>query len=318
MKIKTVSVLGTGTMGHGVALLCAQAGLDVLLYGRSDKSLNKGMKNIESSLELFKEKGKFHNKKPEEILCKIKVVKTIIEAAQSADLVIECLAENLELKQDIFKELDEICPNNIILSSCTSGLLPTDIAKNTKHPERVVVAHFWNPPQLIPLVEVVPGERTSDETMKITMEWVEFIGKKAIRMEKECQGFIGNRLQHALLREALYIVEQGWAKPEEVDKAIEYGLGRRLPITGPICTADLAGLDTVNSIASYLLKDLCNSNEPSKLLKSKVKNGELGSKSGQGFYNWAPDTLEKKQKERAELLFYFLERDKEKFMLTNK
>ncbi|QXE17674.1 3-hydroxyacyl-CoA dehydrogenase family protein [Clostridium sp. 001] len=312
MKIKTVSILGTGTMGHGVALLCAQAGLDVLLYGRSDKSLNKGMKSIESSLEFFKEKGKLHNKQPEEILCKIKFVKTIIEVAQSADLVIECLAENLELKQDIFKKLDEICPNDTILSSCTSGLLPTDIAKSTKHPERVVVAHFWNPPQLMPLVEVVPGERTSDETMKITMEWVEFIGKKAIRMEKECQGFIGNRLQHALLREALYIVEQEWAKPEEVDKAIEYGLGRRLPITGPICTADLAGLDTVNSIASYLLKDLCNSNEPSKLLKSKVKNGELGSKSGRGFYNWAPDILEKKQKERAELLFYFLERDTRK------
>jgi len=309
MNIKNISVLGTGTMGHGIALMSAKAGLNVVLYGRSDASLERGFNSIKSSLNRLRGEGKLDDSKCEEILKKIRGVKTIEEAAKDADFIIESLAENLELKQQIFKQLDELCAPEVILSTNTSGLSPTAIAKYTKYPERVVIAHFWNPPQLIPLVEVVPGEKTSQNTMEITMEWVEFIGKKAVRMEKECLGFIGNRLQGALLREALYIVEQGWAKPEEVDKAIEYGHGRRLPVTGPLCSADLGGLDVFYNIASYLNKDLCNSTEPSKLLQSKVEAGNLGSKSGEGIYNWLPENLESKQKERAELLLYFLQRD---------
>ena len=312
LNIRNVSVIGIGTMGYGIALLCAQAGLNVIIYDKSNAILNKGFKNIELSLNTLKIEGKLEDKQCEEILNRIKGVQTIEDAVKGTDLVIECIDEDIELKQAIFQQLDELCPEDVILSTCTSGLLPTVIAKNMKHPERLVVAHFWNPPQLIPLVEVVPGERTSQETINRTIEWIEFIGKKAISMKKECIGFIGNRLQHALLREALYIVEQGFAEPEEVDKAIEFGLGRRLPVTGPICTADLAGLDVVYSVSKYLFKDLCNSLEPSKLIKMKVENGELGSKSGQGFYNWEPEILKKKQKERAELLLYFLERDSEK------
>lgn len=309
MNIKNIAVLGTGTMGHGIALLSAKAGLNVVMYGRSDASLERGFNHIKDSLNLLKVEGKVSDEKCEEILSKIKGVKTIQEAAKDADFIIESLAENLELKQDIFRQLDEICSKEVVLATNTSGLSPTAIAKNTKYPERVVVAHFWNPPQLIPLVEVVPGEKTSQDTMKMAMEWVEFIGKKAVRMEKECLGFIGNRLQLALLREALYIVEQGWAKPEEVDKAMEYGHGRRLPVTGPLCSADLGGLDIFYNVAAYLFEDLCNYTKPSKLMQEKVESGRLGSKSGQGFYNWTPDFLAKKQEERTEILLKFLEMD---------
>ncbi len=311
MKIKNISVLGTGTMGHGIALLSAKAGLNVVMYGRSNESLERGFNNIKSSLNLFKSQGKLDDNSCEEILAKIKGVTTIEEAAKDADFIIESLAEDLELKQKIFTELDKLCPADTILASNTSGLSPTAMAKNTQHPERIVVAHFWNPPHLIPLVEVVPGEKTSETTMSSTIEWVEFIGKKSVRMEKECLGFIGNRLQLALLREALYIVEQGWAKPEEVDKAIEYGHGRRLPVTGPLCSADLGGLDIFNNISAYLFKDLCNSSESSKLMQRMVESGQLGSKSGKGFYNWSQSELEKKQKERADTLLYFLEKDNE-------
>lgn len=311
MNIKNISVLGTGTMGHGIALLSAKAGLNVVIYGRSDESLERGFNSIKSSLNCLKVEEKLEDRKCEEILGRIRGVKTIEEAAKDADLIIESLAEDLELKQKIFKKLDEICPQNVILASNTSGLSPTAIAKDTNYPERVVIAHFWNPPQLIPLVEVVPNENTSQKTMEITMEWVGFIGKKAVRMESECLGFIGNRLQLALLREALYIVEKGWAKPEEVDKAIEYGHGRRLPVTGPICSADLGGLDIFHNISTYLFKDLCNYTEPSKLMQKKVETGKLGSKSGQGFYNWSAKELENKQKQRADILFYFLQRDSE-------
>ncbi|HEY8890275.1 MAG TPA: 3-hydroxyacyl-CoA dehydrogenase family protein [Clostridium sp.] len=312
MNIRNVAVLGTGTMGHGIALLSAKAGLNVVMYSRSDASLDRGFNNIKNALNLLKSEGKLEDKSYEEILSKIKGVKTIEEAAKNADFIVESLAEDLDLKQKIFQRLDEICSPEVILVSNTSGLSPTDLAKNTTHKERVIVAHFWNPPQLIPLVEVVPGEKTSQDTIITTLEWVKFIGKKAVRMEKECLGFIGNRLQLALLREALYIVEKGWAKPEEVDKAMEYAHGRRLPVTGPLCSADLGGLDIFNHISSYLFKDLCNYTEPSKLLMDKVCAGDLGSKSGKGFYNWTPEFLENKQKERTEVLLYLLERDEQK------
>lgn len=312
MNIKNIAVLGTGTMGHGIALFSAKAGLNVVMYGRSDESLERGFNSIKFSLDLLKGEGKLDDSKCEEILNKIKGVKSIEKATKNADFIIESLAEDLELKQKIFKQLDELCSPNVILATNTSGLSPTDIAKYAKHPERVAVAHFWNPPQLIPLVEVVPGEKTSEETIVKIMEWVDFIGKKSVRMEKECLGFIGNRLQLALLREALYIVEKGWAKPEEVDKAIEYGHGRRLPVTGPLCSADLGGLDVFNNISSYLFKDLCNYVEPSKLLQSKVEAGKMGRKSKRGFYEWSQEFSERKEKERTEVLLYFLERDAKK------
>ncbi len=309
MNIKNIAVLGTGTMGHGIALLSAKAGLNVKMYGRTNESLDRGTSSIIASLSRLISEGEMTEEESQEILGRIKGVKTLKEAAEGTDFVIESVAENLELKEEIFRELDSLCKPNVILASNTSGLSPTDIAKATTIPERVVIAHFWNPPQLIPLVEVVPGEKTSKETVDRTVEWVDFIGKKAVKMEKECLGFIGNRLQLAILREAMYIVEKGWAKPEEVDKAMEYGHGRRLCVTGPLCSADLGGLDIFNNISSYLFEDLCNYTEPSKLLEAKVNEHKLGLKSGEGFYKWDKERTESKQKERTEVLLYFLDRD---------
>lgn len=310
MNIRNIAVLGTGTMGHGIALLSAKAGLNVKMYGRSDESLDRGMSSIISSLNRLTIQGTFSEMECQDIISRIRGVKTLEEAADGADFIIESVAENLELKQDIFRKLDFLCTPEVILASNTSGLSPSEIANVTTHPERVVIAHFWNPPQLISLVEVVPGEKTSKETVDITSEWIDFIGKKSVKMEKECLGFIGNRLQLALLREAMYIVEQGWAKPEEVDKAMEYGHGRRLSVTGPLCSADLGGLDIFNNISLYLFKDLCNYTEPSALLNEKVKESKLGTKSGEGFYKWTKEDIESKQKERTEVLLYFLDRDK--------
>lgn len=309
MNIKNIAVLGTGTMGHGIALLSARAGLNVKMYGRTNESIDRGISSIISSLNRLVSQGNITEEESQEILGRIKGVKTLEEVAENTDFIIESVAENLDIKQDIFKKLDLLCDENVILASNTSGLSPTEIAKATTKPERVVIAHFWNPPQLIPLVEVVPGDKTSGETVDITVEWVNFIGKKAVKMEKECLGFIGNRLQLAILREAMYIVEKGWAKPEEVDKAMEYGHGRRLGVTGPLCSADLGGLDIFNNISSYLFKDLCNYTEPSKLLEGIVNEKKLGVKSGEGFYKWSKEEIESKQKDRAEVLLYFLDRD---------
>lgn len=309
MNIKKAAVLGTGTMGHGIVQICAMAGLKVNMYGRSDASLERGFSKIKGSLKDMIQEGKLTDPEVKEILSRITGVKTIEDASMGAEIIIECLAEDLQLKQEIFKKLDQLCSREVILATNTSGLSPTEISKTVKYPERIVVAHFWNPPQLIPLVEVVPGKYTSGDTMDKTMEFIEFIGKKGVRLEKECPGFIGNRLQYALLREALYIVQQGFAKPEEVDKTVEYSFGRRLPATGPLCSADMGGLDIFYNISAYLFKELCNSKDGSKILKQLVDSGNLGLKSGRGFYNWSGDFSDKKQEERRKVLTYFLEQD---------
>ncbi|MCB2294754.1 3-hydroxyacyl-CoA dehydrogenase family protein [Clostridium algoriphilum] len=309
MKIKNITVIGSGTMGHGIAQLCAESGLKVNIYDISLENLNKGFENIKKNLSLLIDNGKLIKEEAEDILKRISLVSELKDAVCDVQLVIECIAENLVIKQKVYGELDSLCDPSVILASNTSGLSPSDISKYLKHPERMVVAHFWCPPELIPLVEVVPGEKTSKEVVEKTAEWITAIGKQPVKMKKECLGFIGNRMQLALLREAMYIVEQGFADIEEVDKAVEYGLGRRLPVTGPLCSADLGGLDIFNNISTYLFKDLCNSTEPSKLLKDKVEAGNLGSKSGKGFYDWNTENLEKKQKERADVLLYFLKKD---------
>ncbi|MBA4391675.1 MAG: 3-hydroxybutyryl-CoA dehydrogenase [Syntrophus sp. (in: bacteria)] len=306
MKIKNVGVLGAGTMGHGIAELAALASWNVMLCDISEELLTKALNAIKENLNAMERSRDNCSAVMERIRC----VTSIHEAVKSVDLVIECLPENLEFKQKVFKELDEVCAPDVILATNTSGLSPTAIAKDIKHPERVVVAHFWNPPQLIPLVEVVPGEKTSKEVVDKTMEWVKALGKQPVRMNKECLGFIGNRLQLALLREALYIVEQGYADVEEVDKSMIYGHGRRLPVTGPFCSADMGGLDIFHTISTYLFPDLSSASEPSKLMQKIVEEGNLGLKSGKGFYEWTPEMKEKMVKRRTETLIDLLEKDK--------
>jgi 3-hydroxybutyryl-CoA dehydrogenase len=306
MKINKVAVLGAGTMGHGIAELAARASFDVVLCDISDELLGKAVNAIENSLNAS---GLSANSIAK-ILQRIKCVTSISEAVASADFVVECLPEKLDLKRKIFKQLDELCKPEVILATNTSGLSPTAIAADLKHPERVVVAHFWNPPQLIPLVEVVPGDKTSKETIDRTMEWVKALDKQPIRMNKECLGFIGNRLQFAILREALYIVEQGYADPEEVDKSITYGHGRRLAVTGPFCSADMGGLDVFHNISTYLFAELSNTSQPSLLLQKMVEDGNLGLKSGKGFYDWTPERKEKIIKLRTQTLIDFLKKDK--------
>ncbi|SKC36316.1 3-hydroxyacyl-CoA dehydrogenase family protein [Maledivibacter halophilus] len=310
MGIKKITVLGAGTMGHGIAQLCAEAGLYVNLFDISKENLKIGLDKIKENLTSLVNKQKITKKEADEAVSRVSLVDDLKEAVKGIELVIECIVENLEVKQKVYKELDSLCDPSVILASNTSGLSPTQISKYLKHPERMVVAHFWCPPELIPLVEVVPGEKTSIATVEKTVQWVKQIKKQPVKMKKECLGFIGNRMQYALLREAIYIVEQGWADIEEVDKAVEYGFGRRLPITGPIKTADLGGLDVFYNICSYLFKDLCSSDTPSNIMKEIVEAKKYGSKTGEGFYKWDENTLKEVEDKRRKVLLHFLNEDK--------
>lgn len=308
--IKNVCNLGTGTMGFGTALMFAQSGYNVRMFGRSDASIEGGFQSIKAALDVYREHGLVDEQQIPAILGRIKGVTTLEDAAVDADFVIESIAEDLEVKRQVYTKMEKLCRSSIVFATNTSGLSPTAIAEALEHPERFIVAHFWNPAHLIPLVEVVPGEHTSSATVDFTWKLMEKIGKKPVALKREALGFIGNRLQFALLREAIYIVESGIATAEAVDTAMKYGMGRRLSTTGPLESADLGGLDVFFSIAGYLKQDLCVDREPSAMARQAIARGALGAKTGAGFFEWPPARLAKIKKTREDVLIEWLKKDK--------
>ena len=308
--IKNICNLGTGTMGHGTAVMFAKAGYNVRMYGRSAESIEKGFRGIRAALQTYRDHQLISEADAPAILARVKGVTTLEEAAENADFVIESVAEELEVKQAVFAKMDKLCPKHTIFATNTSGLSPSAVAEGVERKDKFVVAHFWNPPHLVPLVEVVPGKYTAPETVEITWKLMELINKKPVALKREALGFIGNRLQLALLREALYIVEQGIATPEAVDTTVKYSLGRRLSTTGPLESADLGGLDIFYNISNYLLKDLCNEpGVPSLLADAKAK-GELGAKTGKGLYDWTDaEKLNNIKQVREKVLIEWLQKD---------
>ena len=224
--IKRICNLGCGTMGFGTAIAFAQNGYEVNMFGRKDASIARAMRNIHATLDVMKANDLLTEAEEKELLSHIHGVTSIEDAAKDADFVLESVAEDMDVKQYVYGELEKYLGPDVIFATDSSGLLPTEVASVLKHPERFVVAHFWNPPHLIPLVEVVPGEKTSQETVDITWQLMEKIGKKPVALLKEAPGFVGNRLQFALLREALYCVQEGIATAEAVDLICKYSIGR--------------------------------------------------------------------------------------------
>ncbi len=313
MKIEDIShiaVLGTGTMAPAIALLCSKLGYNVSIWGRSDTSLQRAFDRLKSHLQTYRENNLIQDEQAELILSRIAGVSTLKEAVRSADFVIEAVAEDLNLKKDIFSVVDRVCQETTIIATNTSGLSITELASATNRPEKVVGTHFWNPPHMIPLVEIVRGEKTSEETIGIAAELMTAIGKTPVIVQKDIPGFIGNRLQFALLREALFIVEQGVASIEDVDTTVKMSFGARLPITGPLESADLGGLDVYVAISKYLMPDLCQSAEVSALLVDAVKSERLGVKSGAGLYEWTPASISRIIKAREQELMRFFETDR--------
>lgn len=306
-EIKSVALLGAGMIGHGLALHFAKSGYQVSLYSRTRQTLDKAVEGIRSNLSVILQKPA-GSEEIEKAVARIRLTTDLADAAGNAPVVIESIAEDLNLKQDVFKQLDEICARETILATNTSVISITEIASKSKHRDRIVGAHFWFPPYLIPLVEVVKGKDTSDETMDLTYAFMKKAGKYPIRCLKDVPGFVANRLQHALWREAISIVENGIADPATVDAAVKNSFGIRLAVLGPIENADMAGLDLILAIHNTVLKDLEASPAPSPLLKEKVRKGELGFKSGKGFYDkWSSEDM---GRVRGELLKYLLDYSK--------
>jgi 3-hydroxybutyryl-CoA dehydrogenase len=290
-NIKHITVFGPGLMGSGIAQVFAGCkDLCVTIFIR-EKFEYECVDKIKANLNQLKEKGIIESTDIDDIFSRITLTESMKEATKNADFVIECIPENMELKQNLFKSLETLCRPDTIFASNTSVMSITEISDKCSNKARVVGTHFWNPPYLIPLVEVVKSEYTSEDVMDKTMELLNKVGKHPIRVNKDVPGFVANRLQHALWREAISIVERGIADAATVDEAIKYSFGLRLPKLAPMENADMVGTDLTLSIHSYILKHLENSAEPSPLLKEKVKNGELGFKSGKGFQEWTSEQI---------------------------
>jgi 3-hydroxybutyryl-CoA dehydrogenase len=302
--VSNVVVIGAGMIGPGIAQVFAVKNYQVCLLDIKEEILLKAIGNIRSNLSTMARKGIFRKSEVDPIISRIKTTTNMAEAASQAQLVIEAVTENLELKQKVFQDLDRLCSPEAILATNTSVISITEIAAKARRRGRILGTHFWNPPYIIPLVEVVKGKETSEETLETTYQLLNNAGKHPVKVMKDVPGFIANRLQHALWREAISIVEHGIADAATVDEAIKNSFAIRLPVLGPIENADMVGLDLVLSIHDYVLKYLESSPNPSPLLREKVKRGELGFKTAQGFYTWSPGEINK-SKER--LLEYLIE-----------
>jgi len=288
--VRKIAIIGGGNMGHGCAMVFAGAGYPVGLYSRRAETLEKAVVGMRNDLTFLAERGLGRLEDVEATVALVKTTQDMEEAATDADFVLECVAEDMALKQDTFQKLDQMCGPDAILATNTSVMSPTEIASTSERRERILGTHWWNPPFLIPLVEVVQTEETPQWVIDVTMGLHWKIGKHPVHAKKDVPGFIANRLQHALWREAISIVERGIADPATVDESLKFGPGLRLPVMAPLENADLVGLDLTYSIHNYVLRHLEDSHEPSPLLKEKVDKGELGFKSGGvGFQTWTPD-----------------------------
>lgn len=297
-QLKNIAVVGSGIMGHGIAQTFALGGYEVTLNDISDELLNNAVQRIRSNLDTFVEFGITTSENAKKALARIKTSKNLGEATRGSDVVVEALPEVMELKKRIVKELDETCPSHTIIASNTSGLSLTEMVSDIRRRDQAIIAHWWNPPHIIPVVEIVKGRYTSDQTVDVVYRLLVSIGKKPVKILKEVPGFLGNRLQFALYREALYCLKEGVASAEDIDTAVKGTFGFRLPTLGPLETSDLGGLDTFLNIAEYLFKGIDRSTEPPEFLKEKVRQGKLGVKTGEGFFRYTPEEAEKKIKER--------------------
>ncbi len=304
-EIKNILICGAGMMGKNIAFVMASnPAYQVALYDIYPTDVANG---IRTNTRQLVERKVLTESELEERLSRISFTDDIDSSLiSSADFVIEAVFEDMKVKQETFAKLEARCSEDTIFCTNSSVMSPSQISENLRHRERFVGTHFWNPGHLIPLVEVVKSDASSDEVAKTVMEVLRSAGKKPVLCKKDVPGFIANRMQHAWWREAISIVENGIADAATVDEAVRYSFGLRLPQLGPMENADMVGTDLTYNIHDYILQDLEDSHKPSKLLAELKNAGKLGFKTGEGFQSWTPEQASKSNADLNEYLIRML------------
>ncbi len=295
--VKKVGIAGAGFMGSGIAQIFAQEGYEVIVYDLFDNMLDNARQAIERNQKAFLEFDLI-DKEAARKTFELITFTTRKEELGAVDFLLEAIVEKLDVKQAFWNEMNEIVKSEALLATNTSGLSITAIARDIRRKENFAGMHWWNPPHIVPLVEVILGDGSAIETARRLIEIAEGLGKQTVLVKKDVPGFIGNRINHTVFREAMYMVEQGIASAEDIDKACRYGPGFRYPILGPLQIADTGNLETWYNVASYLFRDLCRDQEPSRILQELIDNGHLGVKTGKGFFDYSNGKGEEVLRER--------------------
>ena len=301
----TLAVLGAGLMGIGIACHFARHGHRVRLYDTDPTRLAEVPAVAAAILHELQESGQFDAAHQQAVLARLTGTTSLSDLAEST-LLIEAIPERLPLKHALYAQLETLIADDAIIASNTSGLPPDSLAAGMIHPQRLLIANFWHPPHFIPLVEVVPGSATRPDLPALVSDFFATAALEAVVLQRAAPGFVGNRLQFALLREALHIVHSGIASPEVVDRVMRAFLGRRYAMVGPLEAADMTGLATVQDICQHLLPELAGGAQMMELVAEKVARGETGARSGQGFYRWDNARMARIQSRREHLLRYAL------------
>jgi len=295
LPIQSLAVIGAGAMGSGIAAIFAAKGIAVVLIDPVPGALDRAAAVIDRQLGVYAPDAIAETRQ------RIRMDASL-EGARDCDLVIEAIPEKLELKCDVFSALDAICKPSTIFATNTSGLSINAIAQSVARRDRFVGTHFFTPADVIPLVEVVRNDDTSEETVNVVMAALRLAGKRPVLVKRDIPGFIANRIQHALAREAISLLEQGIASAEDIDEVVKWSLGIRLALSGPLEQRDMNGIDVHHAIATYLYADLENRTTPSALLTEKVTSGHIGAKAGQGFYEWPAERREQVLRDKSAAL----------------
>jgi len=296
---KKVIIAGAGTMGASLAQVYALAGWETVVYGRSEAGLERGKHLISLNQATLIEKEIITKEQSETALENISFT-TSDDCFSDCDLVVESIVEDMEKKKEFWSKISALCPENALLSSNTSGLSITEMATAVHNPARFMGQHWLNPPHLLPLCEIVVGEESDEARVAEMRSLVASLGKSPV-IVKDIPGFLINRVQFALLREVLHIVESGWASFEDIDTVLKGGMGLRYAALGPFGVADFGGLDVFEHISSYLNAKLCDRKDVSEMFSRMVAEGRLGVKSGAGFYDYSGDKADTAVKDRDEL-----------------
>ncbi|MCD7840685.1 MAG: 3-hydroxyacyl-CoA dehydrogenase family protein [Erysipelotrichaceae bacterium] len=283
--IQNIVIAGAGTMGYSMAQIFARYDYHVTIYDLSDKALDNAQLRIHENIHTLLNQEEITEKQAQQIFQQI-LYTTSKTCFHDCDLVIESIVENLEVKQNFYEEISNIVRDNCILATNTSGLSINALASKVNLPERFIGMHWFNPSHLILLIEIIKGDKTTDDVAQVIYDLSLNINKKPVIVNKDVPGFAANRIQFAVLREALDLVEKGVVSKEGMDDLMKYGLGFRYACLGPLEVADFGGLDTFYHISEYLMKDLCNSQKPPKLLEECFEKGNFGVKTQHGFYSY--------------------------------